>query len=688
MSRKLIRKNIAAFLAITLLLLAAFIGCDNGSSGDAEEAAKASQLVNVRLTVGGEAAEAMHRAVSVGSGVDWSSLTYKYKAIPQWTSAEAIHGAVTTYTALPSNYVDGVSLGKFKPGQWIFWIQILNGSTPIYEGHSDVVSISTSSASVTVPVSKITQDATPGSVSITVTAPTVANAAMSVAWSGTASGSGNAAKASADGIDTFTYTASSLAVGSYTFTLSHPSASSGAAVTVDLVSGATATITGHLNNGIWQVGSVTVQVPSITISDGITHGTVTSDVAAAAVGDKVVLYINPDSGYILSGAPTVTKSTSGTVAVTDISDANGVAYTFTMPDVDVTVTASFTGAPVNTITVTEVSHGSMTASKASGTATEKIYLVAEPDNGYKLSSVTVTKAPSGSVDVTAITAGSTYWFEMPDASVTVTPAFEAAQAHTVATSITAGAGTISTNAASYSAGVPVVVNISEPNSGYQFGSLSVSSASGSITPTEVTAGRIYTFTMPDENVTAAATFLRNNLTVSQNAMTNGSVSISKTSSVVEGETITLTISPDSGYTLNTLTAKDASNNNVTLSGSGNTRTFIMPDSNVTVTPSWTSYSPVYVSDVNSLNVGDIVLGNGKYVTAANYALSPKSYIAVSNPVGVVAYKGTTGSYGITGKVYMVGLRQGGSLRWAPSGTTGYNTKFSTSDTGSRRLRQC
>lgn len=75
-------------------------------------------------------------------------------------------------------------------------------------------------------------------------------------------------------------------------------------------------------------------------------------------------------------------------------------------------------------------------------------------------------------------------------------------------------------------------------------------------------------------------------TVTCGTATGGSVT-ANTNREKEGETVTLTLSPNAGYTINNVTVKDASNNNVTVSGTGDTRTFVMPASNVTVTPSFT-----------------------------------------------------------------------------------------------------
>lgn len=67
-------------------------------------------------------------------------------------------------------------------------------------------------------------------------------------------------------------------------------------------------------------------------------------------------------------------------------------------------------------------------------------------------------------------------------------------------------------------------------------------------------------------------------TVSRANATNGSVSVSKNSAMA-GDTVTITATPSSGYEVNTITVKDAKNNNVTVSGNS----FVMPESDVTVT---------------------------------------------------------------------------------------------------------
>ena len=74
------------------------------------------------------------------------------------------------------------------------------------------------------------------------------------------------------------------------------------------------------------------------------HGTVTADPAAAKAGAKVTLTATPDEGYAV-GTITVTDRFGDAVQVTENADGT---YTFTMPNGQVTITATFveTEAPV------------------------------------------------------------------------------------------------------------------------------------------------------------------------------------------------------------------------------------------------------------------------------------------------------------------------------------------------------
>ena len=338
------------FIIFTLFLTLSLIlaGCDNGSSPDS-----ASDLVKVSLTVGGDAAEISQKSISV-TQTDLSSLTYKYNAIPQWEGTN-IFGR-TEWTTI--NYSDNMSLGYFSPGQWVFGVQILIGNSVVYQGFSNIVDVANSSVYVTVAVNKLVSQAAVGSVRISITAPTVQDDYLTVSYSGTSSGGPftvngeSAAGYSTDnGRTTFEYTVSGLTAGDYTFTLRHPKGGSGTAIAFSLAQGKGAVISGHLDNGIWQVDYLTVSVHSITVTrynwgdqqEPLYYGNVTTNVSSAAVDDKVSFYVKPVSGSTLT-ALTVTCG-GNSVGTTRTGDL----YTFTMPNGDVSIYAAFSDASVEEV---------------------------------------------------------------------------------------------------------------------------------------------------------------------------------------------------------------------------------------------------------------------------------------------------------------------------------------------------
>ena len=337
-------------LLIMTLSIVLMFGCDNGSvSGPAAE--KSSGLVKVCLTVDGDSGMAQ-RSVSA-DGTDWASFTYKYCAIPQWSS-DNIHGETSWKTL---SYSEGMSLGYFTPGRWVFGIQILSEGVPVYEGYSDVISISTSQVSVTVAVAKIIQDAAPGRVSVRVYAPAVDGEELTVAWNGTAAatgetvnGSGVATATPSGGLTLFTYTTNALPVGNYIFTLNH-NAGSGATEKVVLLQNQVAVISGNLENGEWRLGLLVIDVYSInfykwnhqteawgTGQSADYHGEIYATISSAAPGDRVAFTARPEEDSNIDSVEVMCGNTQ--IPCTRI-DENENLYTFIMPDGDVSVKASF-----------------------------------------------------------------------------------------------------------------------------------------------------------------------------------------------------------------------------------------------------------------------------------------------------------------------------------------------------------
>ncbi len=349
----IIMKKIFKYLYIAIVILTFSIilaGCDNGSSSSA---VSSNSLVKVSLTVDNAASQ---KSISVGSDINWASLTYQYKAEAQW-QGDNIHGATVDNQGNPSWESIGYSnnslnIGYFSPGQWVFGIRILNGQTVIYEGFSGVVSIANSSVSVPIVVNKLVTDAVAGSVRVSITAPTMQGEALGISYklesNETITVDSNDITATSDnGRTTFESTVSDLAAGCYTFFLSHPAGGSGATVTVDLRLGEMAVISGHLDNGIWQLGYITVKVHTIDIvlydygndQEHKYYGNVYKNVSSAAPGDRVSLSVEPGQDCSLDSLSLVYGDND--TPINDYTIEGDHLYTFIMPDGDVTVNARF-----------------------------------------------------------------------------------------------------------------------------------------------------------------------------------------------------------------------------------------------------------------------------------------------------------------------------------------------------------
>ncbi len=117
------------------------------------------------------------------------------------------------------------------------------------------------------------------------------------------------------------------------------------------------------------------------------------------------------------------------------------------------------------------------------------------------------------------------------------------------------------------------------------------------------------------------------VTLTASAM-GGTAALDKTSAAA-GETVTLTLAPATNYRLASLTVTDADSNSVTTSGTGSTRTFTMPASNVTVTPAWEliTYTVTYAA-----NGGSGTMANGTATSGVPFTLPACGYTEPANTV--------------------------------------------------------
>ena len=139
-------------------------------------------------------------------------------------------------------------------------------------------------------------------------------------------------------------------------------------------------------------------------------------------------------------------------------------------------------------------------------------------------------------------------------------------------------GTVTASARYAVAGTEVTLT-SEPNGGYRF-------REWKITPELTIIDN--KFTMPEEAVTVSAVFARRSTGGNASAYpitvkdsTNGSASSSH-KSASSGTTVTITVMPDKGYTLETLTVTDKNGKEVKLTEKNGKYTFTMPASKVEI----------------------------------------------------------------------------------------------------------
>ena len=184
---------------------------------------------------------------------------------------------------------------------------------------------------------------------------------------------------------------------------------------------------------------------------------------------------------------------------------------------------------------------------------------------------------------------------MPEADVTVSATFRKINSAITVTqpengTVTVKKGDTVVTAADYD---DTLTLGNSPAAGYALSSYSVTKTGDSTTAVSVTDG---TFTMPEYPVTVTGTFAPIDYAVTFSAMTNGEVSTGKTSGLHIGDEVTLTITPATGYQLDTLTVKDGDNQDVAVTNNK----FTMPASDVIVTGSFTpiDYTVTIAETVN------------------------------------------------------------------------------------------
>lgn len=275
------------------------------------------------------------------------------------------------------------------------------------------------------------------------------------------------------------------------------------------------------------------------------------------------------------------------------SYADGASYTASS---NATLYAIWSAIPVYSVNIPVNANGSVRASPATATAGTEITLSNTPKAGYYFASYSVTDADG---EVISVTDGK---FIMPAQDVTVTADFTAI--NFTVTVVTSENGSVSANTItgesypdhpkSEPVGAIVAVSI-YPNDGFKLATLTVTAEDGfSVVLNETDSIYTKTFTMPAKNVTISATFVAI-YSVNVGKMVKGSVTADKTRYIAQGEVVTLTINPAGGCYLETLSVSDSDGADVSVSGSDNSRTFVMPAKNVNVNATFAFFSSNFMT---------------------------------------------------------------------------------------------
>lgn len=160
---------------------------------------------------------------------------------------------------------------------------------------------------------------------------------------------------------------------------------------------------------------------SVTVAPDIENGTISVDKEKSYEGDTVNVTATPDSGYVLE-----TVKFNG-----ESAKVVGNTATFTMPNENVTVTATFREAKEYTVTIaSNITNGTVTvngSSKATVTEGTPVKLVANPASNYSFSSWSITPEDGYTAEGSMTSATATIY---PTDNITVSASFAQGTAST------------------------------------------------------------------------------------------------------------------------------------------------------------------------------------------------------------------------------------------------------------------
>ena len=335
-----------------------------------------------------------------------------------------------------------------------------------------------------------------------------------------------------------------------------------------------------------------------------TNGTFVVNANKADAGETVTITTSPNSGYKVSRV-----SVTGATA-TKFADN---VYIFTMPAQNVTVSVTFERGDY-TVTLTNYTYDDGRISLSSGTTTtgryaegERVYIYAYPDRDFYVRSLTITRTDNRQTVnyYESSSSDDVFYFDMPASDVTVRAYFTDG-VYEIATDID-GSGRLTitgedgnvTDVAEEGEEIRITAS---PSNNYRLGDIYVnytdSDDEDQVIYPEVeykNNGNVdyYWFEMPEYDVEIYADFGEGDYVawIDRSDMENGTIRVSP-NVADEDDTVSIYVTPDTGYQLDELIVEDEDGHDVTTTSlaSGTRYTFRMPDSDVTVTATFKSRS--------------------------------------------------------------------------------------------------
>lgn len=325
---------------------------------------------------------------------------------------------------------------------------------------------------------------------------------------------------------------------------------------------------------VYEYTATTAPIYTLTVNQ-TTGGTIsTSPSGLRGGGDTVTLSSTVDANYEFTSWNVQDSSGSSVVVVDNV---------FTMPYSDVTISAVFTAVEYDITVASDIQHGSLLVSPLKAAELAVITITPTASNNYELDTITVSGA-SGNVSTTAVGDG-TYTFTMPSENVSITATFIEIKYNITVAETADGSFSVSPTTAANHDTVTITPS-ANANFTFDANTLSVDGNSGNVTTTAVEDGT-YTFTMPAEDVVVSGTFIPLHTITITDGINGGSVT-SNPETTTAGETVTLTVTANTGFTFSDITVSGDSANVTTADQGDGTHTFTMPAGNVTVTATFTS----------------------------------------------------------------------------------------------------